>query len=122
MTLNANDIVYAPVSGFSGQDTFTYTVSDGRGGSDTATVIVTVRPANAPSDNSVSITPTANGKLIRYAGIPGQNYIIQKADAANGPWTNLSPPIPAGPTGVIEFEDTTVPPPAVRFYRTIVSP
>ncbi|MCZ7628696.1 MAG: cadherin-like domain-containing protein [Microthrixaceae bacterium] len=36
---------YTPAAGFSGTDSFTYTVSDGKGGSATATVAVTVNPA-----------------------------------------------------------------------------
>ena len=35
-------IRYRPRGGFTGTDTFTYTVSDGKGGLDTATVTVTV--------------------------------------------------------------------------------
>ncbi|MGN6519844.1 MAG: Ig-like domain-containing protein [Dokdonella sp.] len=37
-----SDVVYRPVPGFSGVDTFTYTVDDGRGGSATATITVVV--------------------------------------------------------------------------------
>lgn len=37
-------ITYTPDEGFTGQDDFTYTVSDGRGGSDSATVTITVEP------------------------------------------------------------------------------
>src|SRR5207248_1474141 len=46
MTANGIDhLDYTPAVGFSGVDSFSYTVSDGRGGSSTATVTVTV---NAP--------------------------------------------------------------------------
>ncbi len=38
---------YTPDAGFSGTDTFTYTVSDGRGGVDQGTVTVTVTPVNS---------------------------------------------------------------------------
>ncbi len=41
-------ITYRPGAGFAGQDTFSYTVSDGRGGSDTATVVLTVGVATPP--------------------------------------------------------------------------
>lgn len=43
-------IVYTPVAGFSGADAFAYTVSDGRGGSASASVAVSVgaRPNQAP--------------------------------------------------------------------------
>ena len=44
-------IKYTPNSWFSGNDSFTYTVSDGKGGKDTATVYVTIleKPNHAPS-------------------------------------------------------------------------
>ncbi len=40
------ELTYAPAGGFSGADVFTYTVSDGRGGSDTARVSVAVSHVN----------------------------------------------------------------------------
>ena len=45
---NGTDVSYMPVEGFSGVDVFTYTVSDGNGGTDTATVFVAVAPVNDP--------------------------------------------------------------------------
>jgi hypothetical protein len=47
---------------------------------------------------------------------------VQSADAVDGPWSNLSPPIAAASNGLVEYEDTTQPVPPVRFYRTIVAP
>ncbi|MGI0040041.1 MAG: spherulation-specific family 4 protein, partial [Nitrososphaera sp.] len=45
-TINAgNTVTYTPVIGFSGQDSFSYTVSDGEGGEHSATVSVTVKAA-----------------------------------------------------------------------------
>lgn len=47
VTLYTNgDFVYTPISGFIGQDEFTYTLLDGRGGSDTAVVSLTVEEAS----------------------------------------------------------------------------
>ena len=47
-TINANNTVtYTPKAGFSGKDGFTYTASDGRGGTATATVTITVSPPAA---------------------------------------------------------------------------
>jgi endonuclease G len=42
VTNNTNSVTYTPNANFFGSDTFTYTVSDGHGGNDTATVNVTV--------------------------------------------------------------------------------
>jgi hypothetical protein len=42
-------IRYTPDAGFSGTDSFTYTINDGRGGQDTATVTITVDPAAQPN-------------------------------------------------------------------------
>lgn len=48
--LAAGVLTYTPNAGFTGQDTFTYTVSDGHDHSDSATVTVTVEDATPPSD------------------------------------------------------------------------
>jgi hypothetical protein len=46
VTINGDGTVnYAPNAGFEGADSFTYDVSDGNGGTDTATVSVTVAPS-----------------------------------------------------------------------------
>ena len=49
-----DQILYMPEAGFTGTDAFTYAVSDGRGGTDEATVTVTIteRPENAYLDPS----------------------------------------------------------------------
>jgi hypothetical protein len=43
-------VTYTPHADFAGSDSFTYTISDGNGGVDTATVIVTVNSVNDPPD------------------------------------------------------------------------
>ena len=42
VAIEGSSILYTPTVGFTGTDTFTYTIGDGHGGTDTATVIVTV--------------------------------------------------------------------------------
>jgi uncharacterized repeat protein (TIGR01451 family)/LPXTG-motif cell wall-anchored protein len=50
-------LTYEPSDGFSGVVTFTYTIDDGDGGTDTALVTVTVGPAPAVPDESVDAEP-----------------------------------------------------------------
>ena len=46
VTFAGGCVTYTPNGNFNGSDSFTYTVSDGNGGTDTATVNVTVNPVN----------------------------------------------------------------------------
>ncbi|MGD8499396.1 MAG: Ig-like domain-containing protein [Phycisphaerales bacterium] len=60
VTINTDStLTYAPNRNFCGTDTFTYTLSDGRGGTDTATVNVTVKAVNdVPSITSKPVETT----------------------------------------------------------------
>ena len=51
-------VKYTPASGYTGSDSFVYEVIDGNGGSDTATVSITVAANNVPvaSDQSENVT------------------------------------------------------------------
>jgi hypothetical protein len=60
-----------PASDYSGSDAFTYTVSDGNGGTDTGSVSVTVAPLNdAPvaDDESLTVTVDTSGEVDVLAG------------------------------------------------------
>ena len=53
----SNEVIYRPDAEFAGVDSFTYTISDGRGGTDTATVTVTVAENQDPTavpDNAIA--------------------------------------------------------------------
>ncbi|MFO1264312.1 MAG: retention module-containing protein [Rhodoferax sp.] len=57
--LNGTDVVYTPTAGYSGSDTFQYTISDGHGGTSTANVAVQIDPVNhAPVAVGDSVTGT----------------------------------------------------------------
>jgi hypothetical protein len=91
VTINGDGTLhYAPVANFHGADIITYTVSDGQGGTDTATVMVTV--------NSVNDQPVANGDtavlnedgLVRISvlandmDVDGDQLTVTGASAVNG--------------------------------------
>ncbi|WP_010232327.1 cadherin-like domain-containing protein, partial [Gillisia marina] len=64
VVLNENGtFTYTPNANYNGQDSFEYTISDGNGGIDTATVLITVVPVNdapvAVDDSSTTDEDTA---------------------------------------------------------------
>jgi VCBS repeat-containing protein len=63
ITSDGSSVIYTPNPGFTGVDNFTYTISDGKGGTDTATVTVTVTPAETPARINIQINP-GNGAVV----------------------------------------------------------
>jgi VCBS repeat-containing protein len=66
-------LTYTPNANFYGTDAFTYTISDGKGGTNTATVNVTVTAVNDPP----KITSTPRGRVV--AAVP-YTYQIEAVD------------------------------------------
>ena len=102
VTLESNgDFTYSPTPGFAGENSFTYTIEDGGGDTDTATVFLTVNPINdAPvntvptaqtSDELTSVVfSTANGNAISIADpdADGSNLRVTLT-SVNGTITDL---------------------------------
>jgi len=61
-TTDASFVYYTPTQGFSGSDSFTYTISDNHGGTDTATVSITIQ-LNAPPVKPQRPTGPSQGKV-----------------------------------------------------------
>jgi hypothetical protein len=81
------NIIYTPVTDYSGDDRIDYTVSDGQCET-VGSVFVTVRPANTQSQNIISIVNNGGSSVtITFAGIPNRYYIVQST-------TNLALPVP----------------------------
>jgi len=60
LSFNATSITYTPTSTYTGGDSFTYSISDGRGGTDTATVTITLNaPPTAGTDLRTTVLNTS---------------------------------------------------------------
>jgi hypothetical protein len=114
-------VCYSPPTGFNGADTFTYTLSDDEGNLAVNTVTVVMEGANnGPTRNIIAIATLPSGhKLVSFIGIAGRTYRIEwTADLASPSWQTLTTQV-AGTNGCFEYEDTTEPLPAQRFYRAV---
>jgi hypothetical protein len=116
--LTSTNVIYTPANNYVGADAFTFTVSDGHGGTASGTVLVTV--SNGQSFNIVSYAydSGAGTMTVTFAGIPGYTYRVQYATTLTPPanWTDLSTNT-APPDGLWQVVD-----PAgsmSRFYRTV---
>lgn len=122
VSLAAGTITYTPATGFVGADLFTYTVSDGYGGTATSTVNVMVRLGQAASAFNYISLPVNNSVSLRGYGIPGHAYEVQaSSDLVNWAPITVVPgnPITAAPNGSILATDpnaSTSP----RYYRFAV--
>lgn len=77
--IDGETVVYTPAASFSGSDAFTYTITDGRGGSSTAAVAVTVNAA------SVNVAPVANpDAAVTAFGTPVTIAVLANDSDANG--------------------------------------
>lgn len=110
--------IYTPPVGFSGTDTFEFFIRDSRGGIGIGIMEMFVASGALPSPNQVSVAMVPGGFRVRFAGIPGQSYRIQRSEDLVA-WTTLATrTVPAH--GIIEYVDVTLLPAA--FYRTQAAP
>ena len=119
--LEAGDVKYTPPTGFTGSDSYTYTIDDGHGGTAVGTVNVTVTANSGGSPNVVG-DPTydsGTGKFsVTFAGIPGVEYTVEYAEGSAAPPWNKLMNITAGSDGLFVVEDTAAQSPG-RYYRTV---
>ncbi len=86
-----NTITYTPAANYHGADSFNYTISDGHGGSDTATVTLTITAVNdapiANDDNATTLEDTAVtiDVLANDSDVEGDNMVVSAVtEAGNG--------------------------------------
>jgi hypothetical protein len=119
ITVSSGWVFYTPAAGFTGEDSFTYSLADGRGGSAVSTVTVAIKVDNDPGQN-LTLTDLGNGSMrIDGSGIPGRTYRLQYSDSV-GPFNWQDMPdgnMTADGTGQFQFTDTSGA--QMRFYRSV---
>ena len=116
VSFDGTTIGYTPPANYVGADQFTYTISDGQGGTATCTNAVTVR-SSTPSFNITGASGTVGNMTVHGYGIPGKSYDLQYSDDNMQTW-QLLVTLQAAPNGVLSYTDTTGS--GSRFYRFAV--
>ena len=107
VTNTGTTVTYTPNAGFHGVDAFTYTISDGRGGSATATVRMTVdQPplVNAGADQTITLPASAT-----LAGTVTDDGLPAPPGAVSSAWSTVSGP------GTVTFGDVSAPQTSASF-------
>jgi hypothetical protein len=116
---SSTQVSYTPPTDFVGTDSYTFTVSDGNGGTAVGTVTVTVTANSGLSPNVVSDPTYSSGTFrVTFAGIPNYEYTVQYAESSSGPWHYLKKAT-AGTDGQFEVVDEPLPETPARYYRTV---
>lgn len=98
-------------------DQFTYTVTDGFGGTNSGMVNVVISNSSVFGSQSPAITVTSGTASILYSGIPGYSYSVNRSTNLISGWTTVwTTNMPAG--GVFQFTDPNPPQPPV-FYQLL---
>ncbi len=81
ITVSGGWAYYTPANGFTNEDSFTYTLTDGHGGSTIGTVTVSILVDDAAGQNLVVTDQGSGSFLIKGSGIPGRTYRMQYNDS-----------------------------------------
>ncbi|MHC1769804.1 MAG: cadherin-like domain-containing protein [Verrucomicrobiia bacterium] len=98
-------------------DSFSYTISDGCGGTDTATITLGVKPAVGGYPRA-GLAMSHGVVSVKFFGLPHIRYDVYRRSNLNEPWIKLNgDPLPPGADGSFVFEDAS-PPAEMGFYIT----
>ena len=127
ITGGGTGVTYTPNANFFGTDSFTYTISDGNGGNDTATVSITVTPvndapvANAGPDQTASCTGvvTLDGTATSDVDDPSSTLVYVWKEGSTVIATGPSPTVVL-PVGVHTITLTVTDPHGASSQDTVV--
>jgi hypothetical protein len=123
VTESAGIITYTPAANFSGLDSFTYTISDGWGGTSApGFVLITVNDVAEPVPSQLVLDVDLVGGSVTgtFTGAPGATYILQRSTTLMNDWVDIDTEV-APLSGIVNVEDPA--PPADRaFYRISYTP
>ncbi len=95
-TVNADGyFTYTPVQNYNGSDSFTFTVADGRGGTDEGTVSITINPAN---DAPVAVGDAYTGSAGSPLNVAAPGVLVNDSDVDGDPLTAIQLSWPANGT------------------------
>jgi hypothetical protein len=112
-------VTYTASGTYTGGDSFTYTVSDVHGGTAQGTVTVTVTAASSgysPNYVTGSASYAAGTWTVKFMGIPGVTYGIERKLTVGGSWTRIGSET-ASDKGLITVTDSGGA--SESYYRTV---
>jgi subtilisin-like proprotein convertase family protein len=119
VTVTNGWVFYAPATGFTNADSFTYTATDNLGESAVGTVFVDIEVDTSLGQNLV-ITNLGDGSyLIVGNGIPGRTYRLESTPSLNPADWQIIPGGSVTAGGLGSFQYTNTPGGGTNFYRTI---
>ena len=119
VALSGANITYSPAADYAGSDAFTYTISDGHGGTAVGTVAVTVSTSSPGSPNAGGIVADGAKFKLTFQGVGNRTYRVQYATRLTPPdWQDLGT-VQASRTGLVLYEDTPPSGASARYYRIV---
>lgn len=117
VTIQDEWVAYTPPAGLTGNDSFEYRVTDGRGGFTPGSVTLVYRPDEAPTMNLQIALLGDGGILLLCSGIPSHMYEVQYTDDLSQGWQTIATRV-ADEFGSFQYIDTRLPSVPARLYRT----
>ena len=108
VTNNGTTVTYTPDENVNGGDSFTYTISDGKGDTVTATVTVTINPVDDPPVAANDAATTAKDTAVTI-------HVLANDYHVDGPLDVISTSLPAHGTAIVNADETITYTPAAGY-------